>query len=256
MEQKAAIVTGATRGIGLGITRRLLGEGWAVMGTGTGTAEAYRADIATLSSLGTFVYQRCDISNEQDRSALVHQAVTQFGRIDALINNAGVAPKERADLLELTGESFDYVMGINLRGTFFLTQACSREMLRLQAEGLDAAPVIVIISSLSAYTASINRGEYCISKAGLAQVTQLFADRLSQHGINVYEIRPGIIRTDMTAKVTEKYNGLIQGGLLPLQRWGTPDDVASAVWAICSGLLPYSTGEVINVDGGFHMRRL
>jgi 3-oxoacyl-[acyl-carrier protein] reductase len=257
MRQKAAIVTGATRGIGLGIAQRLLQEGWAVLGTGTGTAQDNHTVIAQLQEGNRpFFYRQCNIANEEDRRALVEGAFHDLECVDALINNAGTAPKQRMDMLDLTSEAYDHLMDINLKGTFFLTQAVSRKLI-LQTERIsERRPVIVFLSSISAYTASVNRAEYCISKAGLSQAVQLFAERLSGHGINVYEIRPGLIQTDMTARVRDKYDGMIAGGLLPIKRWGKPEDIAAAVWAVCSGLLPYSTGEVLNVDGGFHMRRL
>ncbi len=253
---KVAVVTGATRGIGLGVAQKLLAEGWTVVGTGTGPEENYAATLADLRTLGTFDYQPCRLGEGADRENLAAYCAACYGGVDALVNNAGVAPRVRADLLDLTEENYDFVLDTNLKGTFFLTQAFARQM--AARAGADPAyrPVIVIVSSLSAYASSTNRAEYCISKAGLAQVTALFADRLSEYGINVYEIRPGIIATDMTGKVKEKYDRLIEGGLLPLARWGQPDDVAQAVWAVCAGLLPYSTGEVLNVDGGFHLRRL
>jgi NAD(P)-dependent dehydrogenase (short-subunit alcohol dehydrogenase family) len=171
-------------------------------------------------------------------------------QIDVLVNVAGVAPKVRADLLEMTEESYDYVMDINLKGTLFLTQLAANKM-KLAGSGY-----ICNISSMSEYTSSVSRGEYCISKAGLSMVTKLFADRLAEYGIIVNEVRPGIIATDMTEKVKEKYDYLIDGGLLPIQRWGTPEDVANAVWTLCSGALPYVTGQSIDGDGGFHIRRL
>jgi 3-oxoacyl-[acyl-carrier protein] reductase len=179
-----------------------------------------------------------------------------FGRIDVLINNAGVAPKTRMDLLETTEESMDHVLGINLKGTFFLTQLVANVMTRQLERDPDSRPKIINISSVSAYTSSVNRGEYCISKAGLSMVTSLFADRLAEYGILVYEIRPGIIKTDMTAAVQEKYDRLIEQGLTPVKRWGVPQDIADAVSVLCSGKLGFSTGEVLNVDGGFHLRRL
>jgi 3-oxoacyl-[acyl-carrier protein] reductase len=253
---RSAIVTGAARGIGYGIASRLLRESWAVLGADIAPEESNAEAVSRLMAKGCFLYQQCDITLASDRQALVERAVREFGRIDALVNNAGVAPKQRLDMLETTEESFDFVLGVNLKGTFFLTQAVSLRMIRQTEEDPAQRPVIVNISSNSAYTSSVNRAEYCISKAGVSASTQLFADRLSGHGINVYEIRPGIIETDMTQKVREKYDALIAGGLLPIARWGKPEDVASAVWAVCAGLLPYSTGEIINVDGGFHMRRL
>lgn len=253
---KSAIVTGAARGIGYAISSRLLTEGWAVLGADVAPEEANAEAVSRLMAKGCFLYQQCDITSAQARQTLIERAEREFGQIDALVNNAGVAPKTRLDMLETTEESFDFVLGVNLKGTFFLTQSVSLQMIKQTEADSNARPVIVNISSNSAYTSSVNRAEYCISKAGVSSATALFADRLSAHGINVYEIRPGIIETDMTAKVKEKYDILIAGGLLPLARWGKPEDVASAVWAVCAGLLPYSTGEVINVDGGFHLRRL
>ena len=253
--QKNAIVTGATRGIGLGIAQRLLREGWTVLGTGTGEESAYAATIADLRGLGSFQYQRCDISSAQDRKALTARAAAEFPRLDALVNNAGIAPAARKDMLDLGEEEYDAVMDVNLRGTFFLTQEIAKVMLEQSVCG-EEKPIVITVSSISAYASSMNRAAYCLSKAGLAMMTQLFAERLSEHGIRVYEIRPGIIETDMTSGVHGKYDALIDGGLLPIARWGKPEDVADAVWAICSGLLAYSTGEVLNVDGGFHLRRL
>jgi NAD(P)-dependent dehydrogenase (short-subunit alcohol dehydrogenase family) len=180
----------------------------------------------------------------------------RFGRLDVLVNNAGVAPRVRADLLETGEESLDFVLGVNLRGTFFLTQAAARWMVAQRETVAGHRPCIVNISSMSAYTSSVNRGEYCLSKAGVSMVTSLFADRLAEYRIPVHEIRPGIIRTDMTAKVEEKYDRLIAGGLLPIARWGTPEDVADAVAVLVSGQLSYSTGQILDVDGGFHIRRI
>jgi 3-oxoacyl-[acyl-carrier protein] reductase len=172
------------------------------------------------------------------------------------VNNAGMAPRQRADLLETTQASYDEVMTVNLRGPFFLTQQVARALVRLVQAGSIANPKIINIGSLSAYTSSTNRAEYCLSKAGLTMLTRLFADRLAEYGILVYEVQAGIIATDMTAGVKEKYDALIAGGLTPLARWGQPEDVARAVAAIAEGALPFSTGEVIHVDGGFHLRRL
>ena len=189
----------------------------------------------------------------KDRERFVKTAMDLYGHIDILVNVAGVAPKVRADLLEMTEESYDYVMDINTKGMLFLTQAVANIM--IQNPG-PARGAIVNISSLSAYTSSVNRGEYCISKAGVSMITKLFADRLAEYGIPVNEVRPGIIATDMTSKVQAKYDALIEGGLLPIKRWGQPEDVASAVVALCNGSLPYVTGQSIDVDGGFHIRRL
>ncbi|NJN83774.1 MAG: 3-ketoacyl-ACP reductase, partial [Caldilineaceae bacterium] len=182
--------------------------------------------------------------------------LTPAGRIDLLVNNAGMAPRVRLDLLETTEESYDEVMDVNLKGPFFLSQLVARSMIDLLQRQLIERPMIVNISSISAYTASPNRGEYCISKAGMSMMTALFAERLAAHGINVYEIRPGVTETDMTSKVKVTYDALIEDGLTPIRRWGQPDDIARAVSAIAQDLLPFSTGEIINVDGGFHLRRL
>ncbi len=178
------------------------------------------------------------------------------GRLDLLVNNAGMAPRQRRDLLETTEESYDEVMAVNLKGPFFLTQRVANLMIELLQQGVIEQPKIINIGSMSAYTASVNRGEYCLSKAGLGMMTALFADRLAEYGILVYEVRPGVIATDMTSVVKERYDRLIGEGLTPVRRWGQPGDVAQAVLAIAQGYLPFSTGEVINVDGGFHLRRL
>ena len=200
-----------------------------------------------------FVYLSGDLSVAADRERLVNAVLETGEQIDVLVNVAGVAPKVRADLLEMSEESYDFVMDINTKGLLFLTQRVAKEMIKNKGGQRGS---IVNISSLSAYTSSVNRGEYCISKAGVSMITKLFADRLAEYGIPVNEVRPGIIATNMTSKVQEKYDRLIEGGLLPIQRWGTPEDVAKAVWALCSGALPYVTGQSLDVDGGFHIRRL
>jgi NAD(P)-dependent dehydrogenase (short-subunit alcohol dehydrogenase family) len=188
---------------------------------------------------------------------LVDETLNTLGRIDLLVNNAGIAPRERTDILEVEADSYDEVMRINLKGPFFLTQRVANEMIRLVREDSIQDPKIINISSISAYASSPSRGEYCLSKAGMGMMTALWADRLAEYGINVYEIRPGIIQTDMTAAVKEKYDRLIfDDDLTPIQRWGKPEDVGKAVLAIALDLLPFSTGEVINVDGGFHLRHL
>jgi len=247
---KTAIVTGGRRGIGLGIAKELSKVGWRVIITGV-SSEAEEA----LKELGeNAVYVKCDSSLEEDRKALIAFAEKNFGRVDLLVNNAGVAPNVREDILETSGESFDRVLNTNLRGTFFMCQAMANHMVAHLGEGYE--PKIVNISSMSAYTSSVNRGEYCIAKAGISMVTTLFADRLAEYGILVYEIRPGIIKTDMTAKVTEKYDKLIGEGVTPIKRWGYPEDIGRAVAAIAADYFPFSTGEVFNVDGGFHIQRL
>jgi len=203
---------------------------------------------------------QADISVSSARKKLIEFTRERFGHLDLLVNNAGVAPNVRADLLEAGEESFDRLINVNVKGPYFLTQLAARwmiEQVESQAAGSTAAkPKIVTISSISAYTASTNRGDYCLAKAALSMLTPLFAARLAGHGIRVYEIRPGIIATDMTGPVKEKYDNLIAGGLTPIKRWGQPEDIGKAVTAIAQDLLPFSTGEVINVDGGFHLRTL
>ena len=241
---KVALVTGVSGGIGYAVAEELLKNGIAVVGMSRHMASA---------PAGEFTYVPGDVSIRADRDRLVDTALKQYGHIDILVNVAGIAPKVRADLLEMSEESYDRVMDINTKGLLFLTQRVAREMIKNESAQRGS---IVNISSLSAYTSSVNRGEYCISKAGVSMITKLFADRLAEYGIPVNEVRPGIIATNMTSKVQEKYDRLIEGGLLPIQRWGTPEDVAKAVWALCSGALPYVTGQSLDVDGGFHIRRL
>lgn len=243
---KTAIVTGSASGIGLAIAQKLAAEGYQVYGMS-------RREQGPVFE--NFHYISGDVSSAADRQRLVDAALADTGRIDVLVNSAGVAPKIRADLLEMSEESYDYCMNINTRGTMFLTQLVANKMIENAPEN-GVRGYICNVSSISAYTSSVNRGEYCISKAGLSMVTTLFADRLAEYGIPVNEVRPGIIATDMTSKVQGKYDALIDGGLLPIKRWGQPEDIAAAVWTLCSGALPYVTGQCVNVDGGFHMRRL
>ena len=250
--KKTAIVTGASRGIGRAISLKLAHDGFIVIAAARASEEKSAEYIAELKAISPeSIYVPTDISVESARKRLVDTVFERFGRLDVLVNNAGVAPLERLDLLEMSVESMDRLLDINLKGTFFLTQYAANQMIEHHC-----GEAIINVTSMSAYTASINRGEYCISKAGLAMVTELFAVRLAEYGINVYEIRPGIIRTDMTAGVTAKYEALIEGGLLPISRMGMPEDIAKGVSALASGALPYSTGEVINIDGGFHIRTL
>ena len=242
---KTALVTGVAGGIGFATAEKLLKEGIAVVGM----------DIAPKmpqSLEGEFTYVQGDLSKSADREHYINTAMKKYGRIDILVNVAGVAPKVRNDILEMTEESYDFVMNINTKGTLFLTQAVANIMKNDNPSNKS----IVNISSMSAYTSSTSRGEYCISKAGVSMVTKLFADRLAEYGITVNEIRPGIIATGMTEKVKAKYDALIDGGLLPIKRWGQPEDIANAVWTLCNGSLPYVTGQSIDVDGGFHIRRL
>ncbi len=242
---KIACVTGVAGGIGSAVAELLLEKGFSVVGLYNVTPPTTRHEY--------FTPVQGSIDDAASRERLLNTAIEKYGRLDVLVNVAGVAPKVRADLLEMTEESYDRVMGINTKGTLFLTQSAAKLMLK--NEGPERG-VIVNISSLSAYTSSTGRGEYCISKAGVSMITTLFADRLADEGIMVNEVRPGIIATGMTAVVKEKYDALIEGGLLPIKRWGMPEDIAKAVLTLCDGSLPYMTGQALNVDGGFHLRRL
>ena len=255
--KRMALVTGAARGIGKAIALELARRGFDVAIADIISPDQVSATLADFAGLpGRAIYIRADVSQRDDRASLVEQLRKEFGHLDLLVNNAGIAPRKRLDLLEATEESFDEVLAVNLRGPYFLTQLVARWMVERKKTFPDYQPRIVNISSLSAYTSSPARGEYCISKAGVSMMTKLYADRLAEYGIGVYEIRPGIIHTDMTAPVREKYDKMIAEGLTPIQRWGEPHDIAMAVAAIAEGYLPFSTGEVVNVDGGFHLRRL
>jgi NAD(P)-dependent dehydrogenase (short-subunit alcohol dehydrogenase family) len=262
--KRVALITGASRGIGRGIALELAKTGWHLVINYAGNAAAASqtaADCLAAAQAGGHAIQtatcQADISISADRARLLDFTYTTFGRLDLLVNNAGVAPNVRADILEASEESFDRLININVKGPYFLTQLAARRMLEQVAQAPEEPrPRIVTISSISAYTASTNRGDYCIAKAALAMLTPLYASRLADSGINVYEIRPGVIATDMTGPVREKYDKLISEGLTPIPRWGTPADVGKAVVAIALDLLPFSTGEVLNVDGGFHLRRL
>ncbi|MDR3709603.1 MAG: 3-ketoacyl-ACP reductase [Capsulimonadaceae bacterium] len=259
-QQPAALVTGAGRGIGRGIAVELGRLGFYVAVNYAGNSAAAEECVALVRDAGGDGFAiKADISSGRDRVRLVEEAAEKLGRIDVLVNNAGVAPTERADILEAGEESFDRLISINLKGPYFLTQLVARKMIaqvESGAAGPFGPPRIVTVSSMSAYTASTNRGDYCISKAGLAMMTALYAARLAEYGINVYEVRPGVIATDMTSGVKGKYDELIEQGAWPIKRWGAPSDIGRAVAAISRGDLPYSTGEVINVDGGFHLRTL
>jgi len=261
-----ALITGASRGIGRGIALELAALGYdlvvnyvsnatAAQRTATDCVSAARAAGKTIRA------ETCqaDIASSADRRKLIQFTKAKLARLDLLVNNAGVAPEVRADILEASEESFDRLIAINVKGPYFLTQLAANWMIEQRRTGVPPVPFrpkIITVSSISAYAASVNRGDYCVSKAALAMLTTLFAARLAEHSINVYEIRPGVVRTDMTAPVKEKYDTLIADGLTPIKRWGTPEDIGKAVAAIAQDLLPFSTGEVINVDGGFHLRRL
>jgi 3-oxoacyl-[acyl-carrier protein] reductase len=256
---KVALVTGGSRGIGFGIAEKLAAEKWDLVINGMRPEDQVAEPLSALSRHGVRVtYARGDVGSADGRAAIlaVCREFTGGRALNLLVNNAGVAPKVRADLLETTEESYDYVMNTNLRGVFFLTQAIARDMVAAKKADPAFSAAIVTVSSVSATMASINRGEYCIAKAGLAMLNELFAARLGADGIPSYEIRPGVIKTDMTAAVTEKYDKLIAGGAFVQPRWGFPDDVGRAVAALARGDFPYSTGQVILVDGGLTIPRL
>ncbi len=263
-ERPVAIVTGASRGIGKGIALELASLGFDLVVnyfdfTADGKPDDSKAiqtqkEIEDLGAKCEIL--RGDVSSAADRDNLVALTKSKFGRCDMLVNNAGVAPLKRLDILEATEESFDRVLRINLKGPYFLTQKVANWMIEQIKEHPDRAFRIVNTSSLSAYTSSPGRGEYCVSKAGVSMMTMLYADRLAEFGIGVFEIRPGIIATDMTSVVKDKYDKLISEGLTPIKRWGQLEDIGKVVGAIAEGRLDFSTGQVINVDGGFHFRRL
>ena len=258
MSNKTAIITGSSRGIGRGIAFALAESGWDVAvnyHSNLIAAEEVRTGIEKLGSQALLV--QADTSKIEDMDRLVSSTLDRFKQINMLVNNAGMAPRKRVDMLQVSQESYDEVMTTNLKGPFFLTQKVANVMISAARQGKIINPTIVNIGSISAYTSSPMRAEYCISKAGVGMMTALWADRLAEFGINVYEIRPGIINTDLTSVVKDKYDDLIlEQGITPIRRWGQPQDVGKAVVAIAEGLLPFSTGEVINVDGGFHLSRL
>lgn len=257
MGRRCALITGSSRGIGRAIAIALAKEGINVALNGVRESAEARETVALCTKEGVeAVFFPADIADSEARRALVEGVAKSFGRLDILVNNAGIAPAKRTDLLEATEQSFDRVIAINLKGPYFLTQLVATWMVEQKKKDPKRDMAIINISSISAYTASPNRGEYCVSKAGMSMMTKLFAARLAPYGINVYEIRPGIIATDMTAPVKSKYDRLIEEGLYPIRRWGQPEDVAKAVVGLVRGWLPFSTGEVINVDGGFHLRTL
>ncbi len=254
-DRPAAIVTGASRGIGRAIALELASLGYDVV---VNRVQQARPEVVSeIERLGC----RCefvpgDVSKSQDRARIVGAARAAFGRCDMLVNNAGVSVAKRVDMLEATEASFERVVGINLKGPYFLSQLVARWMIEQRAEHAERPLRIVNIGSISSYTSSPARGEYCISKAGMTMMTRLYADRLGQYNIGVFEISPGVIETDMTSVVKDKYDRLIAEGLTPIRRWGRPEDVAKAVGAIAQGRFDFSTGCVINVDGGFHFKRL
>lgn len=255
--RKVALVTGAGRGIGLGIARCLAAEGCDIAVCDIHEESKVQDALGELRALGAdTLYCRADVTDPAARRAMLDSIKAHWGRLNVLVNNAGVAPKVRADILEATEESYEWVMKINLQGPYFLTQAAARWMVEEKKADASFPACIVNISSISATVASTGRGEYCLSKAGVSMATQLWAARLGEFDIPVYEVRPGIIRTDMTAAVQAKYDKLIGEGLLIQSRWGLPEDIGRAVAMMVRGDIAYSTGQVIMVDGGYSVRRL
>ena len=252
--RRVALITGGTRGIGLGIARALSDEGWTLALCGVRGRNDVDGVLQQFD--GTAEYWQADIANRDDRSRLVAGIAERFGCVNALVNNAGRAPRVRADLLETTEESFEELVRINLQGPFFLTQAIANAIARRKTAEAGFAGAIVFITSVSAELASLNRGEYCVSKAGLSMAARLFALRLAALEIPVFEVRPGIIATDMTATVREAYDRRIADGLVPDRRWGQPEDVGRAVAALLRGDVPYATGTVLHLDGGLSIPRL
>ena len=254
--KKTAIVTGGSRGIGFAISLRLAKDGFNVALAGTRPIEDCEKNLKALSDVtGDYLYIRADVAKAEDRRRIIDETLNRFGGLHVLVNNAGVAPKVRADLLEMSEESYDYVMNTNAKSVMFLSQLAAKVMLSQAAIGAKRG-TIINIGSCSAEVSSVNRGEYCVSKAGISMLTKLFADRLAAEGIFVHEIRPGVIQTDMTAGVKEKYDRLFNSGAFPIARWGKPEDVAAAVSVFAGDNFLYTTGNYVDVDGGFHIKRL
>ena len=255
--RKVALVTGGSRGIGFGIAKALASSGFNIAINGRRDAAEIEPALNELRKSGVdAMYCQADIAELAEHAPMLNAIRDRFGRLDVLVNNAGVAPSMRADILEATPESFDRLIAINLRGPYFLTQAAANWMKQQHAAAVDFRGCVINVSSCSATVVSVNRGDYCISKAGVAMATQLWAARLAEFGIDAYEVRPGVIATDMTAGVTAKYDKLIADGLTVEKRWGRPKDVGSAVAALARGDIPYATGQVLNIDGGMTLQRL
>ena len=255
--KRVALITGGTRGIGFGIAQALAREGFNLAVCGLRDESAVAGPLKTLRSMGAeMLYCKCDVAQRDARDEMLAAIRLRFSCLHVLVNNAGVAPKERRDILDATEESFEQLIRTNLQGPYFLTQAFAKWMVEQKKADATFAGCIVNVSSISATVASVNRGEYCISKAGVAMATQLWAARLGEFNIPAYEVRPGIIQTDMTAGVKDKYDKLLGEGLTPQRRWGTPEDVGKAVASLARGDLPYSTGQIIMVDGGLTVQRL
>jgi NAD(P)-dependent dehydrogenase (short-subunit alcohol dehydrogenase family) len=252
-----AFITGGSRGIGFGCASHLAKNGFDIAINGMRDESAVSEAIAELKALGADVlYCQGDIGSAEARAAMLDKIKAHYGRLNVLVNNAGVAPKERKDVLEATEESFDYVVGTNVKGPYFLTQAAANWMIEQKAGDPEGFYTIINVGSISATVVSVNRGEYCVSKAGVAMMSALFAARLGEYGIPVYEVRPGVTKTDMTSGVTDKYDALIKNGLCVTPRWGFPDDIGKAVASLAQGNFAYSTGQVIMIDGGLTMPRL
>ncbi|NOY96896.1 MAG: 3-ketoacyl-ACP reductase [Chlorobi bacterium] len=253
----SALITGGSRGIGLGIAKELAKAGFNLAINGVRNQESVQPVLDELAGFGVkVIYARGDISKKTDRENILNAVLKEFGSLNVLVNNAGIAPKERKDIMEASEESFEYVLGVNLQGPFFLTQLVARQMVELKAGNPGSPCCIINVSSVSATMASVNRGEYCISKAGISMATKLWATRLGEFDIPVYEIQPGITQTDMTSGVKQKYDKLIEDGLCIQKRWGLPEDVGKVAAAMAIGYLPYSTGQVVLVDGGMTIPRL
>ncbi len=255
--KKTALITGGSRGIGLGIAKSLAQAGFDLAINGVRDEDQVTEVLEELRTIGVqVIYCQGDVGDPSARKGILDQVNSQLGQLNLLVNNAGVAPKERKDILEATEESYDYVMKTNLTSSYFLMQAAANWMIAQKKEDQAFEASIINVSSISATVASVNRGEYCIAKAGMSMATRLFAVRLGEYNIPVYEVRPGVIATDMTSGVTEKYDRLIADGLCVQKRWGLPEDVGKAVAALASGSFPYSTGQVIMIDGGLTIPRL
>lgn len=260
--KKVALITGASRGIGRGIALSLAKQGYDIAGVATNpdpdnTDSGLYEVKARVETIGQTLHPiKGDLANLDDHPRILQETLDAFGQVDVLVNNAGVSLAKRYDILETTAESYDRVMGINLRGTFFLTQTVANHLVANPRRDAAITPCIIFITSISATAVSVNRAEYCISKMGATMAARLYAARLAEHGINVYEIQPGVIRSDMTAGVTERYDRLIEEGLFPQKRWGEPEDIGKATVALAEGYFDYATGAVIEVGGGFGIKRL
>lgn len=257
MKEQVAVVTGAGRGIGQGIAAELAKVGWRVVINDINPTESQAETLAMVRQAGSDgITVQGDITKGEDRESIVQRTLDAYQRLDMLVNNAGIGPRVRMDMMEMSEESMREVLEVNLYGTFFLTQIAARRMMQLITDGGIEKGKIVNISSISAYTSSTSRAEYCLSKAAVSMMTKLYADRLAEESINVYEIRPGIIKTPLTEIVSDKYDRLIAEGITPIKRWGFPEDIGKAIAAIAEDYFPFSTGQVFNIDGGFHIHRL